>query len=431
MVSVRPDVRSAARLVPLLYGVGLAYAAVGQGAQFARAFVVFLLLNLAVLVWLGRRRPAIRDLGVAAAPLVLISVLQLALWGVSTGPARLLALITVGCVGWLVGRSDQSRGVLWGVRAVGAGVAVLALLGLFTHTFPMAVERSDIWRAAGSLTYPNVTATVVGVGAMVGLSFLQERDTGWGRAVVFIQIAALVATLSRGGILAFGLVSVVLAMRSQWVRRVACELAPWLLIATGGVILAVGDGLLSGAGAAAVVMAAVVGYARGVRFVPWAWALVGGLAALVLAWLPGGLASRLSLTDGSRLTLWRRAIGAWGEHPLFGMGLGRLDLGNGPPSYAHNEYVQWLAETGLAGLVALAASAILLIRLVAAGQPASGRPLLVAAIGAIALQASVDFVLHVPLVVALLGLLLGASSRRPADAPMVIPDRVGTARRSR
>lgn len=163
-------------------------------------------------------------------------------------------------------------------------------------------------------------------------------------------------------------------LRSGHVARVAlpCVLSGWALVA-------VSAQANSRAGAAALV--------AGLLCVVWRLAspgprraLAGALLALFLAswlgvflvlagpgsfcspsrrWLPLGVATALGRLEAAaewRLEAWRVAVRMFRSAPLFGSGLGTFaDLypgfGANPPAlgFAHNDYLQWAAEAGLAG----------------------------------------------------------------------------------
>jgi O-antigen ligase len=69
-----------------------------------------------------------------------------------------------------------------------------------------------------------------------------------------------------------------------------------------------------------------------------------------------------------RLHKWKMLIPVWEKSPIFGQGLGTTTTGEGPPGNPyvrkppHNEYIRYLVETGVVGLVILLAALTLLIR---------------------------------------------------------------------
>jgi len=162
--------------------------------------------------------------------------------------------------------------------------------------------------------------------------------------------------------------------------------------------------------------------------------LVLGAAVLAVAWKQEAIRERLSsLRDPlatqsvqDRTAAWRDALRIWRQYPLLGTGPNafrvvypqhRTTSARDARDFAENEYVQWLCETGLAGLLlALLVAARLLRdahRALRDGSPDT-RALTAAAIAALAaaaVHALADFPLHLPLyaltVAALAGMLAG------------------------
>jgi tetratricopeptide (TPR) repeat protein len=186
-------------------------------------------------------------------------------------------------------------------------------------------------------------------------------------------------------------------------------------------------------------------------------AAAGSAIALVLisagvAWLVHNnehLASRTNFLDykNVRLLLWRAALQQWQLNPLFGTGSGtyfyygrmfRSSQMQGDPVYAHNDYLQLLAEYGVIGaalfllfLLAHLASGwrnfqrlgprrvIVSLRL-----PSNSMALQMGALAAVAaymVHSVVDFNLHIPANVLLLafvfGVLANAGQPRREEAP--------------
>ncbi len=146
-------------------------------------------------------------------------------------------------------------------------------------------------------------------------------------ACALVMAAALFASLSRGGILAFLLAAGVLvafAIQRSRRRRATARLA---LVGLAVVVVA---GLYSGRG------------------------------ALLSRFVTIGTSQN---RGASRLNLWRQSVRIWRDFPLVGVGLG--GFGDVYPNYrrtfrsdkedikAHNDYLQALVETGIVGLVIL------------------------------------------------------------------------------
>jgi O-antigen ligase len=153
--------------------------------------------------------------------------------------------------------------------------------------------------------------------------------------------------------------------------------------------------------------------------------LVIGLLALAVA-LAAVIASRSDVAklDPVRLRVdnWQTAVWVWRSSPLTGVGLGSygqatravpLAVGN-LPAHAHSLPLEWLAELGLAGLVAAGALAIALAGLLWRLWPR--RPELAVALAVVPLHNLVDFSLYTSGVAIPWAVLLGwgVAATRPA-----------------
>ena len=154
--------------------------------------------------------------------------------------------------------------------------------------------------------------------------------------------------------------------------------------------------------------------------------LFGVVAAAGLFYVtPLPMTARLSEhTSAGRITLWEQAIGVVGRYPVVGCGLGgfesaflRFKMGWGLliGDYAHNDYLQLLAELGVVGF---AIGAVLLggvsIRVMRRAAEASETRWLalgcVASLTAIAVHSFVDFNLYVACNAAVLAWICGLSA---------------------
>jgi O-antigen ligase len=171
---------------------------------------------------------------------------------------------------------------------------------------------------------------------------------------------------------------------------------------------------------------------------------VAALAALLFVFLPSDqLIERfgdLDFSDGlsrqDRLQLWRETLPLIAAYPVFGCGLGGYESAFMPhkisyplvtDDYAHNDYLQSLAELGLVGflIVATLIAAVLFQGIRAALRHATpdGRALAtacVASIAAILLHSTVDFNLYIPanaLVLAWISAIASAAMFSSAPIP--------------
>lgn len=286
-------------------------------------------------------------------------------------------------------------------RVLAALLFALALLALCA----LWQAGSGEGRAHAYFETPNTLATVINLGLAPLLFRIAYGDHR--RIVValaLLLVAALVATLSRGGFIALGggMLATTFLYRERPARSALASLA------------------------------AVVGFGT----------LAGMLALQLPVWFAshavppeGQLQSVAATFDGtvsSRMELYRLALSAVGQHPILGSGyLGfRALLEEGRahvPSYSsenvtyfvHNDYLQTLLELGLPGVLGLLATAVLpfgLARRVA--RPHPDRLSLYAALAGLAtmaIHALGDFPFYVPVCLLLFGGLLGEVDRLVAE----------------
>jgi O-antigen ligase len=143
----------------------------------------------------------------------------------------------------------------------------------------------------------------------------------------------------------------------------------------------------------------------------------------------GSSTSRLASADSPRYEYWRVAIGAFGRHPVDGVGAGGFSVewlrerhDANPARNAHSLEIETLAELGLLGALALAAFAggiaLAARRVFAADAALATGP--IAALAAYAFHTSIDWDWDIPgltlVAVALAGLLLARSAASSVSA---------------
>lgn len=218
-----------------VFTAGLALALYLQGGYYGWAqLVVALILFSGVL--LLPRMPAFgrRDIpvGLAAAGLAGWAVLDGLLnheAGAGVRYALLIAsmLLFAACCRELRGgaRADLVRGLIM----ICCLVAALGWLGVVVHHPTWGFEGPGMWRASSTLTYPNATAALLAVAALVCLAVRSRSPkSGWLGLAAAALITGLAATLSRAGLLGFAVGVVVLVVGLGWRPVVRSALAPLL-----------------------------------------------------------------------------------------------------------------------------------------------------------------------------------------------------------
>jgi len=384
---------------------------------FTTALVLLLLIGLVALIPVGTDawlllpgRADYKDVvSLLARPEFALDKLAISVDPVGTKRA-LIALAP--CISIALASSLLSRRSL--LRVLGA-LAVLAtfeaLIGLFQLGFRGAssvfiLEYAGHSRASGTFVNKNHYATLLAMvlpllifRAAGQFSFFAHRhnasalsNTWWGVAAAFVA-AALVASLSRAGVLAGGIAAAIaitlctMQQRSRSRRVLAVVLA---------------------------LTALTIGLAA-----------MTGLGQLLRSLLNGGLGDGASARAIMNAHTW---TGISEFFPL-GAGLGSYSIAFqrfqtpqllGFIEYAHNDYLQLIFETGLVGiliLVLLAVAAVLSARAIWSERVKGERlsPALACFVGAMAfaIHAWFDFPSHIP-ATAIVATLLFAASMNPA-----------------
>jgi O-antigen ligase len=305
--------------------------------------------------------------------------------------------------GFVLGRTLEPPARKAAARAVVVGMTLLAFWALWQ-------SASGEGRAHAHFETPNTLATVLNLAlapVLLRIAYGDERRSMLG--IAGLLSAALVCTLSRGGFiaLAVGLAAVALLSR----RRPAPS------------------------GMVRMLSAVAVGAMVGVLALQWpTWI---GHASLAPEGLLQGIASTFAGTLAARTELYRLALSAVPDHPLFGVGyLGfnaLFEAGRAlVPAYGfdnltyfvHNDYLQTLVELGLPGFVLLVAIVVLPFWL-ARGSSRSVKDRLslhaaLAGIATMAIHAVADFPFYVPICLLLFGALLGEADRLIAGEELAV-----------
>jgi hypothetical protein len=422
----------------LLLIVALAAAVVGQGAYYAAGQrLVAGVLLAAVMAALWTHRWSMADLQ----PAVVVACAALAAWTAisatvagdlaAAGPtiAVLAGLTGVLLVGRRLGRSERDA-VAAAIVAIGAVAALSGWGGVAWHLRPWAIADQGLWRAATTLTYANAAAGLLGPLALVAVARLVTQPRSpLAAGAACLLLVGVGATLSRGGALALLAGAVVLGwlLGPRPVLQAAVGPAAGAVIALAGLvpsipasqparpILAVGAlavGLATAAGLPYLSARARVGVLASIVAVAVVVLLQAGpLAAPVQAISP-----RLSVASADRAGAAGAALRLTAEHPLTGVGPGRIALvwttSDGRTlisRYAHNEYLQLLVQLGVVGFLLLLVLLAAITRTVWQGRAAAPSPQLWAGVAAglvaLAVHSGLDFLWHIP-AIPLLGALL-------------------------
>lgn len=430
-----PDpARSNAGVLVLLAAVS--FAAFAQGAFYASRFrVVQVLVAVALALGLRRLEAAdARSAPVLAAGAVSASIIVSA---VAVGdPSSALPLVgllaTLAAVAVLVSRLDASglELLVQGILGITTIVALTGWIGVVLHAAPWAMQAQGLWRASSVITYANGTAALLVPAALVAGARLARRpDDRLATGALFVLLTGVGATLSRGGAVALlvgalvlaGVVGVRATIRGSWRPAVGSVVATAALVPSFGV----------GSPPRPAVALLGLGAGLAVALLDVRPRLVAGalaLCALTLPVLVGEAvgpavdrlgSARLSTASEDRADEWRETTRLASERPLVGVGPGRFLLTYTKDGrevfvrYAHNEYLQVLAEHGALGLAAALAAMGALGWALWRGRR-DGSWLWSGAVAgsvAIAVHATFDFVWHIPVIPLLGALLIGAGIR--------------------
>jgi O-antigen ligase len=330
-----------------------------------------------------------------------------------------------------------------GVRAVhdiivflAATVGMLGIVGVAFHIEPLALP-ADPWRLQSTLTYQNAAASLMVLALPAGMLAVLSRRPG-ARAALVIIGAALASTVSRGGLLAALIATIVVLLRAQHPRGslldplagavvAAVALLPSMLNARlGWAIALIGVAL-------GVVTAALAESSRLMRRVARGAAVIAIIAAGVA--IPAtALGGRVTVSSMDRGRVWSETWSQVDERPWFGTGPGtyRLEAAKGDElvttRFAHNEYLQTLSETGIVGLSSVVAAIAFFAGSAYRARRAIGADgftVILASGVAFLAHSAVDFLWRIPLLVCVLFALYGATvtairrdrdPSRPAEA---------------
>jgi O-antigen ligase len=345
---------------------------------------------------------------------------------------RLVIATTIVCLVADVARRPVARTALVASLAICAAVAwglglafpfkrtELVLLGFIDFRGPIEAE---FWRTP---LVPALQTNGSGVLDTIVVAGQRYRSPAWVAADGF-------GSFIYSNHFASAMCMTVPALVAGWLALTKDRL-PWIVrsavaaVVFAGAFWTVGVLATSRAGAGAMLMAGLVFLALAVRSPiarRGAWALAALYAALLLAFVvvfygrvtgyealvPENLRPRLAaLLADSRSLSAQAALRMFSASPVLGIGLScfgafvpRFVAGDMLLYYAHNDYAQLLAETGLVGLTVVVAGVVLFARRFIAmrrTQSSSGEGMLEAAawaaIAGVAVHSAFDWNMHVP-----------------------------------
>jgi hypothetical protein len=446
-----PDRRDALPVAVLALLAAFAAGVVAQGGYYPAGRVAVTVLVAVALVAAVPGLPwSAADLWPVPAACAALGGWALVRAGSAGGyPAAAGEAATLGCLAAVLlvlrrtGPDTRERlaGLLIGTGAV---LAVAVWLGVAWRLprFAVVVD-AQLWRGAGTLTYPNAAAALLVPLALLAIALPGSTPRAPVRtATRYLLLVGAGATLSRAGLMALAVGLVVLAViagPTETVRRAAApavgaavaiaalapsfpireQTRPALAVAglLAGAAVALGPGYLPRRvrGAATGAALALFGIA--------VWTRLRTDAAHNI------LRSRWSVESSGRSGALRSAIHLVAARPLTGTGVGQARFvwhtadGNAQIAlYVHDEYLQTLVDLGAIGLVLLlallAAMALTLYRGRAFPHRPGVRAGAIAALAALAAHSGFDFLWHLALLPLAAGLFLGLAAPATAEKPI-------------
>jgi O-antigen ligase len=390
------------------------------------SFCLAALCIVAAVVWLGgpgaRLAPALdRKLSLLLAVFAAYAALQLVplpmAWLRVLSPARAELLRAV--MGIDAGRTGAPI-------SVAPSVTFAHLMRLLAYILVFFLVREAAWRAREKTW--QLAVPVIGIAAFeAGLGLTQYFGGASSATGTYVNHNHYAGLLEMAFPLAVALAAVVVRRLYRdrsgsipWALLACLPIACSALIFVGVIYSFSRMGLVVAIASTAIL--AVLGFSgrsAGKRRAAGALALLAISLILIFLAIPNGLLDRFADTPGgdeltadARLQIWKETLHLIDAYPIFGTGLGtyasafqkyRASSLLSLVDFAHNDYLQLLAELGFAGFIPFAICGILVfIRLLrsAVTEARTRRRLLAAgcaaSLCAIAMHSVVDFNLYIP-----------------------------------
>lgn len=196
---------------------------------------------------------------------------------------------------------------------------------------------------------------------------------------------------------------------------VACALVPWLDVALTSAVVTLGLPVAHLSRQLGVRVRDVIVMCAATTVL-----VLGSTVLVAVAWTPGGAADAViaQSLSSNRGQLWQEAVDLMVSEPLDGVGTNQFSVvsatarGDQDLRWAHNEYLQLGAETGVPGFTFAVALVLWLFVRLAVGERDAGTAVAAAGLAGASIAASVDYVWHFPVVLLATAALVGAGRGR-------------------
>lgn len=304
------------------------------------------------------------------------------------------------------------------VAGLGAVGALVGFAGLIWRWYPMAMPAQHLWRLSTTLTYADAAGALLAMSLLVALG---GAPWPWmARVAVCLCVGGLIATQSRGALVAFAC---------------ACALVPWrqyvlyLVPLVAGIALGVVAVATSPSRGAVPLLgvAVIVAVATSLAWAPsrgqwhpsrrkvviFVVVMLGALIGTGLLVHTEIALRALAPSDQDRAVEWRAAIDQFASSPFVGVGPDRLlhfhAVDGTVANFAHNEYLQVAADSGLVGVALLGLAVTALCRVVRRVDTLTSCA--VGALVCLAVAGSFDFDWHLSFLGLLGGWVAGLATR--------------------